>query len=68
MKIQASPDTLVTITVDKEGLETMINSASYAITHLNEWNFGDEYDTNITPYHELLQSLKEKYAQVYGEI
>lgn len=68
MKIQASPDTLVTITVDKEGLETMINAASSAITFINEWNFGDEYDTDVTPYHVLLQSLKEKYAQVYGEI
>lgn len=67
MNIKASPDTLVTITVDKEGLETMINAASAAITSINEWNMGDEYDTDVTPYHELLTALKEKYESVYGE-
>lgn len=67
MKINASPDTLVTITVDKEGLETMISAASAAITFINEWNFGDEYDTDLTPYHDLLNALKEKYVGVYGE-
>ena len=68
MKIEASPDTLVTITVDKEGLETMISAATAAITSINEWNMGDEYDTDVTPYHELLMALKEKYVSVYGEI
>ena len=68
MKIEASPDTLVTITVDKEGLETMINAATAAITSINEWNMGDEYDTDVTPYHGLLMALKEKYVSVYGEI
>jgi hypothetical protein len=68
MKIVASPDTLVTITVDKEGLETMINAATAAIKSINEWNMGDEYDTDITPYHDLLTALREKYKSVYGEI
>lgn len=68
MKIRATPDTLVTITVDKEGLETMINAATAAITSINEWNMGDEYDTDVTPYHELLEALREKYKNVYGEI
>jgi hypothetical protein len=68
MKIRATPDTLVTITVDKEGLETMINAATAAITSINEWNMGDEYDTDVTPYHELLEALREKYKNVYGEL
>lgn len=68
MKIRATPDTLVTITVDKEGLETMIGAATAAITSINEWNMGDEYDTDVTPYHELLEALREKYNSVYGEI
>jgi hypothetical protein len=68
MKINATPDTLVTITVDKEGLETMINAATAAITSINEWNMGDEYDTDVTPYHELLIALRERYESVYGEI
>jgi hypothetical protein len=68
MKIKAAPDTLVTITVDKEGLGTMIDAATAAITFINEWNMGDEYDTDVTPYHELLTALKEKYKSVYGEI
>jgi hypothetical protein len=66
MKLSASSDTLVNITVDKQGLQIMINAAASAITYANEWNFGDEYDTDITPYHDLLNSLKQKYDQVYG--
>jgi hypothetical protein len=67
MKVQTETDALVTITVDREGLETMINAASAAITYLNEWNMGDEYDTDITPYHEILYTLKQKYESVYGK-
>jgi hypothetical protein len=61
-------DPLVTITTDQEGLLTLINAAQLAITQLNEWNFGDEYDTDCTPYHEMLQQLKIKYTQLYGEL
>jgi hypothetical protein len=61
-------DPLVTITTDKEGLLTLINAAQLAITQLNEWNFGDEYDTDITPYHEIQEQLKIKYNQLYGEL
>lgn len=67
MKVNTTSNALVTITVDREGLETMIKAAHAAITHLNEWNFGDEYDTDITPYHEILHTLKEKYESVYGK-
>lgn len=67
MKIRPLEDTLVTITVDKEGLLTMINAASAAITYANEWNFGDEYDIDVTPYHQMHESLSQKYKEVYGE-
>jgi len=61
-------DPLVTITTDQEGLLTLINAAQLAITQLNEWNFGDEYDTDTTPYHDMLEQLKIKYNQLYGEL
>ncbi len=67
MKIKSPEDTLITITVDKEGLRTMIDAASAAITYANEWNFGDEYDIDTTPYHQMFESLSQKYKEVYGE-
>lgn len=67
MEISSNPktDPLVEIVVDKEGLQVMINAAQAAISSLDQWNFGDEYDTDITPYHEMLNSLKELYARFY---
>lgn len=67
MKIDTPSDTLITITVDKQGLITMIDAASAAITYANEWNFGDEFDIDITPYHEMKDALSKKYKEVFGE-
>lgn len=67
MNISTTSNALVTITVDKEGLSTLINAVLSAIQHAEDWNFGDEYDIDITPYHELVYSLKEKYEGVYGK-
>lgn len=67
MNLETKTDALVTITVDEEGLCTLINAVLSAIQHAQDWNFGDEYDTDITPYHEALSSLKEKYESVYGK-
>tara|TARA_A100001035_G_scaffold141142_2_gene110930 strand:+ start:1860 stop:2081 length:222 start_codon:yes stop_codon:yes gene_type:complete len=66
MTAYSHPDTLVTITCDKEGLKTMIQAAIAAIRHGDNWNFGDEYDTDLTPYHEMRDSLIQKYVSVYG--
>ena len=68
MEISSKPttDTLVEIVVDREGLQTMIDAASAAITHANEWNTGDEYDTDVTPYHDMYNSLKELYDRFYS--
>lgn len=67
MNISTTSNALVTITMDKEGLYTLINAVLSAIQHAEDWNFGDEYDIDITPYHELVYSLKEKYESVYGK-
>jgi len=67
MNIGTTSNALVTITMDKEGLYTLINAVISAIQHAEDWNFGDEYDINVTPYHELASSLKEKYESVYGK-
>ena len=68
MKILNNPmnDSLVEIVVDREGLQVMINAAQAAITHANEWNIGDEYDTDVTPYHEMLNSLTQLYNRFYS--
>lgn len=68
MKLNTKTDALITITVDREGMRTLIDAVLMAIQHTNDWNFGDEYDTDVTPYHEVLQSLKEKYESVYGKL
>lgn len=70
MVISTNPkkEPLVEIVVDKEGLLIMIKAASAAITHSNEWNIGDEYDVDVSPYHEMLVSLKEQYERFYGEV
>lgn len=69
MKMESNPhpDTLVQITCDKEGLKTMISAAIAAIQHGDNWNFGDEYDMDLTPYHEMRDSLIKKYTEVYGD-
>lgn len=66
MNLDPHPDTLVTITCDKEGLKTMIQAAIAAIQHADNWNFGDEYDLDLTPYHDMRDSLIKKYVEVYG--
>ena len=40
LESQVPQDSLVTITVDKVGLVTMISAAHKAIKQTNEWNLG----------------------------
>jgi len=62
---ESNKDPLLEIVVDREGLEVMINAAQLAIQSINEFNLGDELDTDITPYHEMHSSLKKLYARFY---
>ena len=68
MKIEtnSTEEPLIEIVVDRQGLVVMISAASAAITYANEWNFGDEYDVDITPYHHMYSSLKEQYERFFG--
>jgi hypothetical protein len=59
-------DKLASITINKEGLNMVITCIQSHIHHLNEWNFGDEYDVDSTPYHELLETMKQTYSEVWG--
>ena len=61
------PETLVSITCDKEGLKIMIQAAIAAIQQGDRWNFGDEYDIDLTQYHEMRDSLIQKYVSVFGD-
>ena len=45
----------------------MISAAHKAIKQTNEWNLGDEYDTDITPFHDMKDTLIEQYHSVYGD-
>ena len=67
MEISTTPktDPLVEIVVDKEGLEIMIHAAQLAIQSCNEWNTGDEYDTDTTPYHDMLSELQKLHERFY---
>lgn len=65
-KIAQNP--LVTITTDKDGLLMLIQATKFAINHLNNFNFGDEYDTDTTPYHDVLELLKNQFVTTYGEL
>jgi len=67
MEPTSDPTALVKITVDKEGLKTMIQSAICAIRYGEDWNFGDEYDMDLTPYHDMRDRLIEKYKEVYSD-
>jgi hypothetical protein len=60
-------DRLASVTINQEGLELILTCIQSHINHLNEWNFGDEYDTDTTPYHELLHTMKETYNEVWSD-
>ena len=64
METKSDPTTQVKITVDKEGLKTMIQASICAIKSADSWNCGDEFDLNVTPYHEMKETLIEKYKEV----
>ena len=67
MEPTSDPNTLIKITVDKEGLKTMIQAAICAIRYAEDQNFGDEYDLEVTPYHDMRDRLIEKYKEVYSD-
>ena len=58
-------DPLLEIVVDRQGLEVMIQAAQLAIKSCNDFDMGDEYDIDITPYHDMYKSLKQLYDRFY---
>lgn len=67
MQTKIAENPLVTITTDKDGLLVLIDALQLAINSLNQFNFGDEYDTDVTPYHDALESLKNQFVTTYGQ-
>jgi hypothetical protein len=61
-----STQKLASITINQEGMDMILTCIQSHINHLNEWNFGDEYDTDTTPYHDLLQTMKQSYNEVWN--
>tara|TARA_X000000368_G_scaffold216839_1_gene171083 strand:+ start:350 stop:610 length:261 start_codon:yes stop_codon:yes gene_type:complete len=60
-------DTLVQITVDRMGLIIMISAAHKAIQQVDSFNLGDELDTDITPYHDMRDTLIKQYKSVFDD-
>jgi hypothetical protein len=58
---------LASITINQEGMDMILTSIRSHIHTLDQWNFGDEYDVDTTPYHDLLQTIKETYGEVWGD-
>tara|TARA_B100000131_G_scaffold251149_1_gene244625 strand:+ start:522 stop:779 length:258 start_codon:yes stop_codon:yes gene_type:complete len=64
---QVPKSTLVNITVDRMGLIVMITAAHKAIQQVNAFNLGDDLDTDVTPFHDMRDTLIEQYKTVYND-
>tara|TARA_B000000557_G_scaffold249075_1_gene234202 strand:- start:601 stop:858 length:258 start_codon:yes stop_codon:yes gene_type:complete len=64
---QVPKSTLVNITVDRMGLIVMITAAHKAMQQVNAFNLGDDLDTDVTPFHDMRDTLIEQYKTVYND-
>ena len=64
---QVPKSTLVNITVDRMGLIVMITAAHKAMQQVNAFNLGDGLDTDVTPFHDMRDTLIEQYKTVYND-
>ena len=64
---QVPKSTLVNITVDRMGLIVMITAAHKAMQQVNAFNLGDDLDTDVTPIHDMRDTLIEQYKTVYND-
>ena len=64
---QVPQSTLVNITVDRMGLIVMITAAHKAMQQVNAFNLGDDLDTDVTPFHDMRDTLIEQYKTVYND-
>ena len=60
-------DSLVQITVDRMGLIVMITAAHKAMQQVNAFNLGDELDTDVTPFHDMRDTLIQQYEEVFKD-
>ena len=63
---QVPQSTLVNITVDRMGLIVMITAAHKAMQQVDAFNLGDDLDTDVTPFHDMRDTLIEQYKTVYN--
>ena len=64
---QVPKHTLVNITVDRMGLIVMITAAHKAMQQVDAFNLGDDLDTDVTPFHDMRDTLIEQYKTVYND-
>ena len=67
LESQVPQSTLVNITVDRMGLIVMITAAHKAMQQVDAFNLGDDLDTDVTPFHDMRDTLIEQYKTVYND-
>ena len=64
---QLQKHTLVNITVDRMGLIVMITAAHKAMQQVDAFNLGDDLDTDVTPFHDMRDTLIQQYEEVFKD-
>ena len=64
---QVPQSTLVNITVDRMGLIVMITAAHKAMQQVDAFNLGDDLDTDVTPFHDMRDTLIQQYEEVFKD-
>ena len=64
---QVPKSTLVNITVDRMGLIVMITAAHKAMQQVDAFNLGDDLDTDVTPFHDMRDTLIQQYEEVFKD-
>tara|TARA_B100000902_G_scaffold379649_1_gene414172 strand:- start:506 stop:763 length:258 start_codon:yes stop_codon:yes gene_type:complete len=64
---QVPKHTLVNITVDRMGLIVMISAAHKAMKQVDAFNLGDDLDTDVTPFHDMRDTLIQQYEEVFKD-
>tara|TARA_B100001250_G_scaffold276481_1_gene238928 strand:+ start:596 stop:853 length:258 start_codon:yes stop_codon:yes gene_type:complete len=64
---QVPKHTLVNITVDRMGLIVMISAAHKAMQQVDAFNLGDDLDTDVTPFHDMRDTLIQQYEEVFKD-
>lgn len=57
----------ISLSINQEGFKLILQSIRSHINRINEWNFGDDYDSDLTQHHVLLAMLIKKYSERWSD-